>query len=197
MIHGVLIAIAPFLAWIALEAANPQVMQDWQNKSIRVGSVMTTSARVWIPSLVNTTSTCWQKEWNMVQGSACNYSHPTWNSTSYTIATKISWTTSWVLVCSLPWVQCKRWTLVASMGCVHTHQIIPTIERCGNPSHIHNVVKKDGEDNRKVGKVGWPINQMHASMSKHDKIWEQWVLNTMSKNMLERYDGVNVLRWNV
>ncbi len=32
---------------------------------------------------------------------------------------------------------------------------------------------------------------------KHDKIQEEWVSNTMSKNVLERYDGVNILRWNL
>jgi hypothetical protein len=133
----------------------------------------------------------------MVEGSVCNCSHPTWNLTSCTTATKMLWTTSWVLMCSLPWAQCKRWTLVALMGCVHMHRKIPIIERCGNLSHIQNVVEKDGQDNRKVGKASWAINQMHAFMPKHYKIWKQWVSNAMSKNMLERYDGVTVLRWNL
>jgi hypothetical protein len=40
------------------------------------------------------------------------------------------------------------------MGCVHTHQRIFAIERCGNPSHLQSIMEKDGEDIRKVGKVG-------------------------------------------
>jgi hypothetical protein len=55
---------------------------------------------------------------------------------------------------SLTWAQCKRRTLLASMGCVHTHRRIPTIEGCGSPNCIRNVVEKDGENNRKVGKDG-------------------------------------------
>ncbi len=133
----------------------------------------------------------------MVERSACNCSHPTWKSSSCAMVTKVSRTTSWVLVCSLPWVQCKRWTLVTSMGCVHTHQRIPTIEGCYNLSHIRNVMEKDGEDNRKVGKASWIITQMLAPKLKHDKIRKQWVSNTLLKSMLERYDGVNILRWNL
>ncbi len=47
----------------------------------------------------------------------------------------------------------KKWTLVASMGCVHTQREILTIEGCGNPSHVRNVVEKDGEYNEKVAKT--------------------------------------------
>jgi len=36
------------------------------------------------------------------------------------------------------------------------HQGIHAIEGCGNPSHIWNVVEKDGEDNQKVsGRCGF------------------------------------------
>ncbi len=60
---------------------------------------------------------------------------------------------------ALPWAQCKRWTPIALMGCVHMHQEILAIQGCGNPSHIWNVMESDGEDNQKVGKVGRAINQ--------------------------------------
>jgi hypothetical protein len=83
-------------------------------------------------------------------------------------------------------VEHKKWTLVTSMGCVHTHQKIPTIERCGNPSHVWNIMEKDGEDNRKVRKVDWIINQAPNQRPKHDKIRAQWVSDILSKNMLER-----------
>jgi hypothetical protein len=92
---------------------------------------------------------------------------------------KVSWITSWVPVCSLLWVQRKRWTLVASIGCVHMHQRIFTIERCGNPSCIRNVVKKDGEDNWKVGKIGWVISQVLTLGLKHDKIRAWWILDIL------------------
>ncbi len=127
----------------------------------------------------------WQEEWNVVEGNVCNYFHLTWKLTSHGRVTKVIQTTSWVFMCSLPWAQRKRWTLVASMRCVHTHQGILTIERCGNPSRIWNIVEKDGEDNWKVGKVGWAISQMLTLELKHDKIKKQWVSNTLSKNMLE------------
>jgi hypothetical protein len=39
------------------------------------------------------------------------------------------------------------------MGCVHTHQKIPTIKGCGNPSRVRNVMEKDGEDVRKARKA--------------------------------------------
>jgi hypothetical protein len=39
------------------------------------------------------------------------------------------------------------------MGCVHTHQGMPTIERWGSPSLVWNVMQKIGEDNWKVGKT--------------------------------------------
>jgi hypothetical protein len=42
------------------------------------------------------------------------------------------------------------------MGCVHTHQKIPTIEGCGNPSDIRSVTNKDGENNQKFGPNAYP-----------------------------------------
>ncbi len=72
------------------------------------------------------------------------------------MATKVSWTTSWVLVRSLPWAQHKRWKFVALMGCVHMHQRIHAIEGCGNPNHIWSDVENNGEDNQKAsGRCGF------------------------------------------
>jgi hypothetical protein len=158
MISGVSVAIALSLAWVTLEATNFWITLDQQSKSIHVGSTMTTSAKVWISFLVKTMSTHRWEEWNIVEGNVCNCSHPTWRSTSRAKATKVSRTSSWVPMCSLPWVQHKKWTPITLMGCVHTHWRIPTIEGCGNPSHVRNIVKKDGEYNWKVGKVHWTIN---------------------------------------
>jgi hydrogenase maturation factor len=39
--------------------------------------------------------------------------------TSYAMAAKVLQTTSQVFMCSLLWVQHKRWTPTTSMGCVH------------------------------------------------------------------------------
>jgi hypothetical protein len=47
-------------------------------------------------------------------------------------------------------------------------------------------VEKDGEDNRKIGKVNQIINQMPSPRLKHDKIQTIWVLDILSKNIMER-----------
>jgi len=70
------------------------------------------------------------------------------------------------------------------MGCVHTHRKILVIEKWGNPNHVWNVVEKTGEDNWKVGKTGWAINQTPTFEPKHDKIRTQWALDISLKNML-------------
>jgi len=126
-------------------------VQDQRSKSTCVGSTMITSIKVWIPFLVDTMSTRQWKEWNTIEKSTCSYSCPTWKLASHAMATKVLWSTSWVLVRSLPWAQHKKWTFIASMGCVHTYQGIYAIEGCGNSSRIWSVVEKDGEDNRKAG----------------------------------------------
>jgi hypothetical protein len=100
-------------------------------------------------------STHQQEEWNVVERSACNCSHFTWKSASHAIATKMSQTTSWVPMRSLPLAQHKKWTLVALMGCVHTHQKILAIEGCGKSNLF---LKHHGE--------GW---------GKYLKGWEGWL----------------------
>ncbi len=147
---------------------------------------MTTSSSVWISFLVNIMSTHQQEEWNVVERSACNCSHFTWKSASHAIATKMSQTTSWVPMRSLPLAQHKKWTLVALMGCVHTHQKIHAIEGCGSPSCFWNIMEKDGENIWKVGKDGWAVSQMFAPRLEHDKIWTQWVSHILLESMLKR-----------
>jgi hypothetical protein len=56
------------------------------------------------------------------------------------------------------------------MGCVHTHQKMPAIERWDNPSCVQNVMQKTKEDNQKVGKIGRIINQMPTPRPQHDKM---------------------------
>jgi hypothetical protein len=56
------------------------------------------------------------------------------------------------------------------MGCVHMHQGIPTIEGCGSPSHVQNVVEKNGENNQKLGKMSQIISQVPTLRLKYDKI---------------------------
>jgi hypothetical protein len=51
-----------------------------------------------------------------------------WKPTSHEMATKVSQIASWVPMHLLPGAQCKRWILIGSMGCVHTHQGMPAIE---------------------------------------------------------------------
>jgi hypothetical protein len=60
-------------------------------------------------------------------------------------------------MCSLPWAQHSKWISIRSMGCVHTHQGRPVVEKCGNISHVCNVVKKTKENNQKVGKINQVI----------------------------------------
>jgi hypothetical protein len=89
-----------------------------------------------IPSLVNTMSTRRQEELSVVEGSACSCFYLTWKPPSRTMVAKVSQTTSWVLVCSLPWAQNKSWIPIGLMGCVQTHQGKPTIEGCDSSSHV-------------------------------------------------------------
>ncbi len=57
------------------------------------------------------------------------------------------------------------------MGCVHTHQGRPAIEKCDNLSYIRNVVEKFGEDNQKVRKINRIISQLAPTLGpKHDII---------------------------
>jgi hypothetical protein len=56
------------------------------------------------------------------------------------------------------------------MGCMHTHQRIPTIEECGSPSCIQSVVEKFGEDNLKAKKTNQVVSQMPTLGLKCDKI---------------------------
>jgi hypothetical protein len=41
------------------------------------------------------------------------------------------------------------------------------------------------EDNQKVEKIGGVVSQAPAFGPGHDKIWAQWALDIVSKNMLE------------
>jgi hypothetical protein len=133
-------------------------MQDQRNKSTCIGWAMTTSTKVWIPFLVNTRLTCWQKELNVGKGSACSCSCHMWMPTFCAIVAKVSQTTSWVPERSLTWAQHNKWIIIRSMGCVHTHWGKLAIKGCGSPSLIWNVVEKLGENNQKLVKFGQAIN---------------------------------------
>ncbi len=56
-------------------------------------------------------------------------------------------------------------------------------------------MEKIREDSQKVKKIGQVVNQAPAPEPKHDKIRAQWASNVPLENMLEKYDGVNALRW--
>jgi GH43 family beta-xylosidase len=140
--------------------------------------------RVRIASLVNTMLMHQQKELSLAKGSACNCSCPMYKPTSHTIITKVLWIASWVPMHSLPWAQHKKWIPIRSIGCVHTHWGRLAIEGCASPSHIQSVVEKIGEDNWKVEKIGWIINQAPTLVPKHDKIWAWWVSSISLENML-------------
>jgi hypothetical protein len=144
------------------------------------------SIRVWVPYLVNTKSTRQWKELNMVEESASNYFHPTWKLAFHTMVTKVLRMTSWILVCSLPWVQCMKWIHARSMWCVHTHQTRPKIKGCDTPNHIENIVEKTNENNWKDRNIGWIISQTPTPRAEHGKIWARWALSFLSKSMWVR-----------
>jgi hypothetical protein len=56
------------------------------------------------------------------------------------------------------------------MGCVHTHQGMPTIEGWGSPSCIQSVVQKTEETNQKAGKINRIVSKTLAPRPEHDKI---------------------------
>jgi len=122
----------------------------------------------------------------MDERNACSCFSPTWKPISHMIATKVSWTTSWVPMHSLPWTQCKRWIPIESMGCVHMHWRIPTIERWGSPSHVRSDVENNAENNQKSRKISWVVSQMLAFGLKYDKIWTPWASNILLESMPER-----------
>jgi hypothetical protein len=86
---------------------------------------------------------------------------------------------------SLSWTQHKSWIPIRLMGCVHTHWKIHIIEGWGNPSGIRNTVKKTRAINWKLGKIGQIISQTSTFGPKCDRIWAQWALNILWKNMLK------------
>ncbi len=147
---------------------------------------MTLSTKVKMPSLGCTMLTCWQEELNVVEGSVGNCFCPMWKLAFRVMVAKVSWIASWVSVRSLPWTQLKRWIPIELMGCVHTHQGMPTTKERGSPSCIQNVVRKIGEDNQKVGKTGQVISQTPTLRIKHDKIWAWWASNVSLESMLEK-----------
>ncbi len=147
---------------------------------------MTTSIKAFMPILVTTMSTHQQEELNVVEGSACNCSRPTCKPTFHAMVAKVLQITSWDEMHSLPWTQCKKWIPIGSMGCVQTHRRMLIIERWCSLSRIWNIIEKTRENNWKVGKTSWTINQAPGPKPKHDKTWAQWASNGLSKSMLER-----------
>jgi hypothetical protein len=182
--------------------SNLWIVQDQRNKFACVGLIMTTLVKVRIPSLVTIMLTCWREEWSMVEENACSYFHPMWKPTSRVMATKVSQTTSYVFVHSLPWAQFKRWIPIGSMGCGHTHWGRLAIEKCGNLNYVWSNVEKIRENHRKVGKISWIINQTFTLRLKHDKIWAWWAWSISSKNMLEniwwcKCSKMEIWRWTI
>jgi hypothetical protein len=150
-------------------------MQDQRSKFIRVGLAMKILAKVRMVSLVNTMLTHQRVELNVVEISACSCFCPTWKPTFGAMVAKMSWTTSWVLVHLLPWMQCKKWIPIRYM------HIVYAIVGWGSLSHVWNVAEKTREDNQKDRKSSQTINQLPTPRPKHDKIQAQWAFNILSK----------------
>jgi hypothetical protein len=144
------------------------------------------STKVQMPSLVSTMLIRQQEEFNMFEGSTCNCFRPMWKLAFCAMTSKVSWTTSWVLMHSLSWTQRKRWIPKGLMGCVHTHQKIFVIKGWGSSSHIRSVVEKIGEVNWKFGKISWTISQTPTPGLEHDRIWAWWALNILLDDVLKK-----------
>jgi len=86
------------LLWATTIVACIVVVKAHCNKFVRVGSTMTTSAKVRKPSLVMTISICFHV-WQEKRWKTFLY---TWTPFSDAIVTTISQNVSWVVVCSLP-----------------------------------------------------------------------------------------------
>jgi hypothetical protein len=160
--------------------------QYQEYKFVHVGLAMKTSTRVWMPFLVGTISICQWEKLNVVEGSVCNSSHPTWKLTFRPMATKVSQIASWILVYSLLWMQHKRWIPIGSMGCVYRHRRILAIEGWSSPNCVWINMEKNVEDNWKVEKIRQVVSQTPALGPKHDKIRARWASNIVLKNMLEK-----------
>jgi hypothetical protein len=77
-----------FLVWTISNITNPWVTQHQKSKFTCIGSTMTMLTKMWIPSLVNAMSTCWQEELKVVEGSICSCFHPNWKPTSCVMVAK-------------------------------------------------------------------------------------------------------------
>jgi hypothetical protein len=75
---------------------------------------------------------------------------------------------------------------IRSIGCVHTHQGIPTNEGWGSLSHIRSVIEKIEENNRKARKISRVVNQTFAPRWEHHKIQAKWASDIPLKSMLKK-----------
>jgi hypothetical protein len=64
-------------------------VQNRGNRYTLIGSIMTMSIKVKIPSLVRTMSIHRHEGLNVVEGNTCSYSHPTWKSISRAMMEKM------------------------------------------------------------------------------------------------------------
>ncbi len=95
------------------------------------------------PILGETMSTWHLDVWNMEEGTMCNLSWTTCKPTSFAMNAMMSWMILCVSMHSLPCEHHTKWMSKGLMGWVQTHNRRPTmIERWGNPSWIHKVMKK-------------------------------------------------------
>ncbi len=148
-------------------------------------STMITLAKVRTPFLVSTMSIYRWKELNVVEGSTCVI-FVLWKLTFHTMAAKVLQITSWVLVHSLPWTQCKRCIPIGSMGCAHTHVEWYLQLRDGVIQIAYKMLwKKLGKIIERLGRF-IVISQVPILGPKHHKIWARWASNVLLKSMLER-----------
>jgi hypothetical protein len=122
----------------------------------------------------------------MVDGSTCNCFCPMWKLAFCAMTTKVSQITSWVLVCSLPWVQHKRWIHRVGGMCAHILGEACNWRMWFSLSYVQSTMENIEEDDQKARKIGWSISHKFTPRLEHDKIWAQWVSNILLENMLEK-----------
>ncbi len=90
-----------------------------------------------------------------------------------------------------------RWIPIGSMGCVHTHRWMLTIEGWGSPSPIQNVVEKIGKIIKKLGRLV-ELQAKHPPLGQNMiKFEPDGPQISCWKACWKGYDGADASTWNL
>jgi hypothetical protein len=146
---------------------------------------MTTSAKVWIPIIVNTISMCHHDDWKNGIEKTCVYLHKTWDLTSLTMKVKESQIASCVTVHSLHEnnkVGVSLSDLWPSHICIKKK---PWAVGWWTPNLMHKAKEKMLEAILKNGTARWAQNQApkHGHAQDFNRMW--WQFENNSEMMME------------